>query len=58
MLSGIACGAIAWKAAPQRRLVIGYTALALAASALWTAHSALLLAGLGPCWSACASRRP
>ncbi|MFE2277196.1 MFS transporter [Streptomyces sp. NPDC059454] len=47
MLSGIACGAIAWKTAPQRRLVIGYTALALAASALWTAHSALLLAGLG-----------
>ncbi|GAA2247167.1 MFS transporter [Streptomyces atrovirens] len=47
MLSGVACGAIAWKAAPQRRLVIGYTALALTASALWTAHSALLLAGLG-----------
>jgi MFS family permease len=47
MLSGVVCGAIAWKAAPQRRLVIGYTALALAASALWTAHSALLLAGLG-----------
>lgn len=47
MLSGIACGAIAWKAAPQRRLVLGYTALALTASALWTAQSALLLAGLG-----------
>ncbi|MER7487353.1 MFS transporter [Streptomyces sp. NPDC126497] len=47
MLSGIACGAIAWKTAPQRRLVLGYTALALTASALWTAHSALLLAGLG-----------
>ncbi|MFI2510014.1 MFS transporter [Streptomyces sp. NPDC018972] len=47
MLSGIACGAIAWKTAPQRRLVIGYAALALTASALWTAHSALLLAGLG-----------
>ncbi|GAB2791552.1 MFS transporter [Streptomyces chlorus] len=47
MLSGIACGAIAWKAAPQRRLVIGYVALAVTASALWTAHSALLLAGLG-----------
>ncbi|WP_129308585.1 MFS transporter [Streptomyces sp. L2] len=47
MLSGIACGAIAWKVAPQRRLVIGYVALALTASALWTAHSALLLAGLG-----------
>ncbi|MFF7856544.1 MFS transporter [Streptomyces sp. NPDC007904] len=47
MLAGIACGAIAWKSAPQHRLVIGYAALALAASALWTAHSALLLAGLG-----------
>lgn len=47
MLSGIVCGAIAWKAAPQRRLVIGYTALAVAASTLWTAHSVLLLAALG-----------
>ncbi|PKW09399.1 Predicted arabinose efflux permease, MFS family [Streptomyces sp. 1222.5] len=47
MLSGVACGAIAWKVAPQRRLVIGYAALALSASALWTAHSALLLAALG-----------
>lgn len=47
MLAGIACGAIAWKAAPQRRLLLAYAALALTASALWTAHSALLLAGLG-----------
>ncbi|MGI5376099.1 MFS transporter [Streptomyces sp. CA-251387] len=47
MLSGIACGAIAWKVAPQRRLVIGYAALALAASGLWAAHSVLVLAGLG-----------
>ncbi|MEU6600546.1 MULTISPECIES: MFS transporter [Streptomyces] len=47
MLSGIVCGAVAWKAAPQKRLVIGYTALAVAASALWTAHSVLLLAALG-----------
>ncbi|MFJ3232444.1 MFS transporter [Streptomyces sp. NPDC086787] len=47
MLSGIACGAIAWKIAPRRRLVLGYVALALTASALWTAHSVLLLAGLG-----------
>lgn len=47
MLSGVVCGAIAWKAAPQRRLVVGYTALALTASVLWTAHSALPLAGLG-----------
>ncbi|SDC97854.1 MFS transporter [Streptomyces prasinopilosus] len=47
MLSGIACGAIAWKAAPERRLVVAYAALAVTASALWTAHSALLLGGLG-----------
>nr|WP_196789688.1 MFS transporter [Streptomyces caniscabiei] len=47
MLSGIVCGALAWKAAPQRRLVIGYTALALAASALWTADSVFVLAALG-----------
>ncbi|MGW1982981.1 MFS transporter [Streptomyces collinus] len=47
MLSGIVCGAIAWKAAPQRRLLVGYTGLALTAAALWTAHSVLLLAGLG-----------
>ncbi|MFC3572888.1 MFS transporter [Streptomyces yaanensis] len=47
MLSGIVCGAVAWKAAPQRRLVVGYAALALTASGLWTAHSVVVLAGLG-----------
>ncbi len=47
MLSGIVCGAVAWKVAPQRRLLIGYAGLALTASALWTAHSVPLLAGLG-----------
>ncbi|GAA2498614.1 MFS transporter [Streptomyces longisporus] len=47
MLSGIVCGAVAWKVAPQRRLVLGYGALALAASGLWAAHSVLVLAGLG-----------
>jgi MFS family permease len=47
MLSGVVCGAVAWRAAPQRRLVIGYAALALAASGLWAAHSVLVLAGLG-----------
>ncbi|MFJ5643060.1 MFS transporter [Streptomyces sp. NPDC093223] len=47
MLSGVVCGAIAWKAAPHRRLVVGYAALALTASALWTSHSVLVLAGLG-----------
>ncbi|WP_258564698.1 MFS transporter [Streptomyces himalayensis] len=53
MLSGIVCGAIAWKAAPQRRLVVGYAALALAASGLWTAHSVLLLAAIGLLVGAC-----
>ncbi|MEV3859568.1 MFS transporter [Streptomyces sp. NPDC050095] len=47
MLSGIVCGAIAWKVAPQRRLLVSYAALALMASGLWAAHSVLLLAGLG-----------
>ncbi|MEU2898858.1 MFS transporter [Streptomyces sp. NPDC088106] len=47
MLAGIACGAIAWKTGPQRRMVLAYAGLALTASVLWTAHSALLLAGLG-----------
>jgi MFS family permease len=47
MLSGLVCGAVAWKASPRRRLVVGYGALALAAGVLWTAHSVPLLAGLG-----------
>jgi len=47
MLSGIVCGAIAWKVAPQRRLVLGYAALALTASGLWAAHSVVVLAGIG-----------
>ncbi|MCX3059048.1 MFS transporter [Streptomyces beihaiensis] len=47
MLSGIVCGAVAWKAAPQRRLLFGYAALALTASGLWAAQSTLVLAGLG-----------
>ncbi|MBU6529869.1 MFS transporter [Streptomyces mayonensis] len=47
MISGLVCGAVAWKVAPQRRLLVGYTALALTASGLWAAHSVLVLAGLG-----------
>ncbi|GAA2240541.1 MFS transporter [Streptomyces ruber] len=47
MLSGIVCGAVAWKTAPQRRLVVGYAALAVTASGLWAAHSVPVLAGLG-----------
>lgn len=47
MLSGLVCGAIAWKISPQRRLLVGYTALAVMASGLWAAQSVVLLAGLG-----------
>ncbi|MDJ0460539.1 MFS transporter [Streptomyces sp. H27-C3] len=47
MLAGIACGAIAWKVGPRRRLMFGYAGLTLAASGLWAVHSVPLLAGLG-----------
>ncbi|MGW8990929.1 MFS transporter [Streptomyces zhihengii] len=47
MLAGVAVGAIAWKSGPRRRLVVGYTALTLTASLLWTAHSAAVLGALG-----------
>ncbi len=47
MLAGIACGAIAWKSSPRRRLIVGYVALTLFASGLWAVHSVPLLAGLG-----------
>lgn len=47
MLAGIACGAIAWKTGPRRRLIAGYAALTLTASGLWAVHSVPLLAGLG-----------
>ncbi|MBO1336480.1 MFS transporter [Streptomyces sp. VRA16 Mangrove soil] len=47
MLSGLVCGAVAWKISPQRRLLTGYTALAVTASGLWAAQSVVVLAGLG-----------
>ncbi|MEU7551760.1 MFS transporter [Streptomyces sp. NPDC044571] len=47
MIAGIACGAIAWKISPRRRLLLGYAGLTLAASVLWTAHSVILLGALG-----------
>ncbi|MDI3421790.1 MFS transporter [Streptomyces luteolus] len=47
MLAGVACGAIAWKVGPRRRLLVGYTALAVTASMLWTVHSVALFAVLG-----------
>ncbi|MFE5627793.1 MULTISPECIES: MFS transporter [unclassified Streptomyces] len=47
MLAGIACGAIAWKIGPRKRLILGYAGLTVAASLLWSAHSVLLLGALG-----------
>ncbi|MFD3924353.1 MFS transporter [Streptomyces sp. NPDC058595] len=47
MLAGIACGAVAWKIGPRRRLIAGYAGLTLAASGLWAVHSVPVLAGLG-----------
>ncbi|MFF5976449.1 MFS transporter [Streptomyces sp. NPDC012769] len=47
MLAGIAMGAIAWKIGPRRRLILGYAGLTVAASLLWSVHSALLLGALG-----------
>ncbi|WP_308363427.1 MULTISPECIES: MFS transporter [unclassified Streptomyces] len=47
MVAGIACGAIAWKIGPRRRLLLGYIGLTAAASLLWTADSMILLAALG-----------
>jgi MFS family permease len=47
MVAGIAVGAIAWKTGPRRRLVVGYAALTVAASLLWTVHSVALLGVLG-----------
>ncbi|MEV6686739.1 MFS transporter [Streptomyces sp. NPDC051130] len=47
MLAGIACGAIAWKIGPRRRLLLGYIGLTAAASLLWTADSMVVLAAIG-----------
>ncbi|GGT61782.1 MFS transporter [Streptomyces purpureus] len=47
MLAGIACGTIAWKIGPRRRLILGYAGLTVAASLLWSVHSVLLLGALG-----------
>lgn len=47
MISGIACGAIAWKIGPRRRLILGYIGLTAAASVLWTANSMILLGAIG-----------
>lgn len=47
MLAGVAVGTLAWKLPPHRRLLIGYTALAVVASTLWAVHSVPLFAVIG-----------
>ncbi|MCY0945866.1 MFS transporter [Streptomyces antarcticus] len=47
MIAGIACGTIAWKIGPRRRLILGYVGLTAAASVLWAANSVILLGALG-----------
>ncbi|WP_422396957.1 MFS transporter [Streptomyces gobiensis] len=39
MLAGVACGVIAWRSAPEKRLPVAYGALALATVPLWFAAS-------------------
>ncbi|MFE3770247.1 MFS transporter [Streptomyces sp. NPDC059122] len=47
MLAGIACGAIAWKVGPSRRLLVAYGLLALATTPLWAVTAVPLLGALG-----------
>ncbi|MFF4604447.1 MFS transporter [Streptomyces sp. NPDC001339] len=47
MLAGIACGAIAWKIGPRRRLLTAYGLLALATTPLWAVTSVPLLGAVG-----------
>ncbi|WP_415950166.1 MFS transporter [Streptomyces sp. KLOTTS4A1] len=47
MVAGIACGAIAWKIGPRRRLLLGYTSLAVFAATLWSLDSVAMFALVG-----------
>ncbi|WPB96511.1 MFS transporter [Streptomyces malaysiensis] len=47
MLAGVACGAIAWRTSPRRRLLTSYAALTLVCSTLWAVPTPLPLGGLG-----------
>ncbi|MFE5161427.1 MFS transporter [Streptomyces sp. NPDC056697] len=47
MLAGVACGAIAWRTSPRRRLLTSYAALTLVCGALWAVSTPLPLGGLG-----------
>ncbi|MEU3599941.1 MFS transporter [Streptomyces sp. NPDC006798] len=47
MLAGVACGVVAAKNGPLRRMILGYLGLALSVSLLWSLHSVILLGALG-----------
>ncbi|MEV5507929.1 MFS transporter [Streptomyces orinoci] len=47
MGAGIVCGTVAWRSAPQRRLLFAYPLLTLATTPLWSVQSVPLLGGLG-----------
>ncbi|WP_246150973.1 MFS transporter [Streptomyces qinzhouensis] len=47
MMAGIACGVVAAKNGPLRRMIIGYVGLALSVSVLWSLHSVILLGAFG-----------
>ncbi|MFE7610491.1 MFS transporter [Streptomyces celluloflavus] len=47
MLAGIACGAIAWKVGPRRRLLVAYGLLTLATTPLWLISAVPLLGAVG-----------
>ncbi|MFD7107059.1 MFS transporter [Streptomyces celluloflavus] len=47
MLAGIACGAIAWKVGPRRRLLVAYGLLTLATAPLWLISAVPLLGAVG-----------
>ncbi|MEU4683432.1 MFS transporter [Streptomyces xinghaiensis] len=47
MLAGAVSGAVAWRRPAHRRLLIAYTALALATSPLWAVDSAVAVGALG-----------
>ncbi|MEU9114823.1 MFS transporter [Streptomyces sp. NPDC048483] len=47
MLAGIACGAIAWKVGPRRRLLVAFGLLAVATTPLWAVTAVPLLAAVG-----------
>ncbi|MGA6158535.1 MFS transporter [Stenotrophomonas sp. NPDC087984] len=47
MLAGVACGAVAWRTSPRRRLLTAYAALTLICGSLWAVSAPLPLGGLG-----------